>query len=158
MLFGSLVELHAWLHSYLCFSLLEKLFLSNLDSFSTPGYLSSFSNSFYRNLDSFSIVGGSIKLPLAVCWFVPWQILDSCICWWFKLSTPLSIDVSTPLDTSICRALLTFNIKVQCDLVLTFLDLSLSTNLSFHLPKHSLSLQTSFQAIFQAFSSVFFTW
>ena len=36
MLFGSLVELHAWLHSYLCFSLLEKLFLSNLDSFSTP--------------------------------------------------------------------------------------------------------------------------
>ena len=35
MLIGSLVELHVWLHSYLCFSLLEKLFLSNLDSFST---------------------------------------------------------------------------------------------------------------------------
>ena len=32
MLIGSLVELHAWLHSYLCFSLLEKLFLSNLDT------------------------------------------------------------------------------------------------------------------------------
>ena len=27
MVFGSLVELHAWLHSCLCFSLLEKLFL-----------------------------------------------------------------------------------------------------------------------------------
>ena len=54
MLFGSLVEWHAWLHSYLCFSLLKKLFLSNLDSFLTPDYLSSFSPSFYRNLDSFS--------------------------------------------------------------------------------------------------------
>ena len=35
MLIKSLVELHAWLHSYLYFSLLEKLFLSNLDTFST---------------------------------------------------------------------------------------------------------------------------
>ena len=45
MLIGSLVELHTWLHSYLCFFLLEKLLLSNLDTFldtsSTPGYLSS---------------------------------------------------------------------------------------------------------------------
>ena len=37
MLFGSLVVLHSWFHSYLCFSLLEKLFLSNLDTSSTPG-------------------------------------------------------------------------------------------------------------------------
>ena len=36
MLFGSLVELHVWLHSCLCFFLLEKMFLSNLDSSSTP--------------------------------------------------------------------------------------------------------------------------
>ena len=36
ILFGSLVELHAWLHSYLCFFLFEKLFLSNLDNFLTP--------------------------------------------------------------------------------------------------------------------------
>ena len=54
MLFGSLVVLHAWLHSYLCFSLLEKLFLSNLDT--------------CRNLKLFlvaiSIAGGSIeKVP-----------------------------------------------------------------------------------------------
>ena len=59
MLFGSLVELHAWLHLYLCFSLLEKQFLSNLDTSSTPGYLSRFfsfslSQSWYL-LDNFSI-------------------------------------------------------------------------------------------------------
>ena len=36
MLFGSLVDLLVWLHSYLCFSLLKKLFLSNLDSSLTP--------------------------------------------------------------------------------------------------------------------------
>ena len=40
MLFGSLVELHALLHSYLYFSLLEKLFLSNLDtSLTLPRHL-----------------------------------------------------------------------------------------------------------------------
>ena len=110
MLFGSLVELHAWLRSYLCFSLLEKLFLSNLDTFSTPGYISCFSTSSYCNLDSFStarwidqdffwildsfsIVGGSIELPLAFCWFVPRQILDSCICRRFIFSTPLSVEI-----------------------------------------------------------------
>ena len=59
MLFGSLVELHAWLHLYLCFSLLEKQFLSNLDTSSTPGNLSRFfsfslSQSWYL-LDNFSI-------------------------------------------------------------------------------------------------------
>ena len=110
VLFGSLVELYAWLHSYLCFSLHEKLFLNNLDSFSTPGYLSSFSSSSYRNLDSFliarwidrdffwilnsfSTAGGLIKLSLAFCWFVPRQILDSCICRRFVFSTPLSVEI-----------------------------------------------------------------
>ena len=123
MLFGSLVELHASLHSYLCFSLLEKLFLSNLDTSSTPSYLSSFSSSSYRNLDgfltarwinwdffwildSFLTANGSIELPLAFCWFVPRQILDSCICWRFVFSTPGSTNVLIPLNTSICRDLL----------------------------------------------------
>ena len=121
MLFGSLVELHAWLHSYLWFSLLGKLFLSNLDSFSTPGYLLSFSSSFYLNsfstatwinqdffwiLDSFLITDGLIELPLAFCWFVPQQILDSYICRLFVFSTPGLIDISTPPDTFICRDLL----------------------------------------------------
>ena len=36
MLFGSLVELHVLLHSYLCFSLLEKLILSYLNTSSIP--------------------------------------------------------------------------------------------------------------------------
>ena len=79
MLIGSLVELHAWLHSNLCFSLLEKLFLSNLDSFSTPHLsveLLSYFLSQSRHLstarwinqesscpfDSFSTTGGSIEL------------------------------------------------------------------------------------------------
>ena len=83
MLIRSLVELHAWLHSYLCFSLLEKLFLSNLHTSSTPGYLSSFQTFSYRNLNrsliawwinwesswtlnSFSIAGGSIELLFSV--------------------------------------------------------------------------------------------
>ena len=40
MLTGSLVELHAWLHSYLCFSLLEKWFLIYLDTSSiSPRHL-----------------------------------------------------------------------------------------------------------------------
>ena len=43
MLFGSLVELHTWLHSCLCFSPLEKLFLKSwLDTSSIDSYLSSF--------------------------------------------------------------------------------------------------------------------
>ena len=36
MMIASLIELHNWLYSCLCFSLLEKLFLSNLDSSLTP--------------------------------------------------------------------------------------------------------------------------
>ena len=113
LLIGSLVELRAWLHSCLCFSLLEKLFLKTS---LTPGYLLSFQAFSYRNLDRSSIVGGSIeKVPgpsiiggsiellfLCLC-FVPWHLLDSFICWWFfswhlprqmarHLSTPLSVE------------------------------------------------------------------
>ena len=119
MLIGSLVELHAWLHSYLCFSLLEKLFLSNLDTSSTPGYLSSFSTSYlnldsfstamwidrqtFWTLDSFSIASGSIELLYYLFyWIVPRQL---------HLPKPIMLDTySTPLDTSICRDLLNLNI------------------------------------------------
>ena len=97
MLIGSVVELHAWLHSYLCFSFLEKRFLSYLDTSSTPGYLLSFQTFSYHNsdrssttrwidqesswtFDSFSIAGGSIKILFLCLCFVPWHILDSCIC------------------------------------------------------------------------------
>ena len=145
MLIGSLVELHAWLHSYLCFSLLEKLFLSNLDTSSTPGYLSSFSTSYlnldsfsiamwidrqtFWTLDSFSIASGSIELLYYLFyWIVPRQL---------HLPKPIMLDTySTPLDTSICRDLLNSYIYVQCDLFLTFLDLSLDKSISSP-PKHS---------------------
>ena len=62
MLFGSLVELHIWLHSCLCFSPLEKLFLKSwLDTSLTPGYLSSFQAFSYHNLTRSSIASGSIE-------------------------------------------------------------------------------------------------
>ena len=83
--FGSLVELHAWLHSCLCFSLLEKLFLKAI---STPSYLSSFQDFSYRNLDTSSTPGGSIKPHLLCLMFL---YLDT-------FSTPVSID-SQILDT-----------------------------------------------------------
>ena len=62
MLNGSLVELHVGLHSCLCFSHLEKLFLKV--SSTPPRYLavcrasSAFS---YCNRDSFLTPGGSIE-------------------------------------------------------------------------------------------------
>ena len=63
MLLGSLVELHAWLHPYLCFSFLEKRFLSNPNtSLISPRHLA-FCRALkvfsYRNLDRFSTTSGS---------------------------------------------------------------------------------------------------
>ena len=93
MLIGSLVELHAWLHSYLCFSLLEKLF-------STPPWHLAIYWAFQLPLIAITIasrqLGGSIEISfgpstasrqlvdrssffLAFCWFFPQQILDSFI-------------------------------------------------------------------------------
>ena len=87
MVFGSLVELHAWLHSSLCFSLLEKLFLKASStpprhlhniwlSVELPRFFLSQSRhlldtwwvdreSFYP-LNSFSTLGGSIE-PHFLC-------------------------------------------------------------------------------------------
>ena len=59
MLIRSLVELHVGLHSYLCFSHLEKLVLKA--SSTPPRYLAicqAFSTFSYRIPDSFSILGG----------------------------------------------------------------------------------------------------
>ena len=56
ILFGSLVKLHVWLHSCICFSLLEKLFLINLDNCWTPfdswAIYRDSSIAFYRILDT----------------------------------------------------------------------------------------------------------
>ena len=85
MFIGSLVVLQAWLHSYLYFSLLEKLFLSNLDTSSTPRYLSSSYAVFYRNLDTFSVARW---IDRESSW-----ILDSFSIHWGWLDS-----ISTPLD------------------------------------------------------------
>ena len=154
MLIGSLVELHAWLHSYMCFSFLEKLFLSNLDTSSTPRYLSSFSTSSYRNLnsfltarwidrqtfwtlDSFLMASGSIEL---VYYLFCWLFLD-------RSSTVASIDVFyarllTPLDTSIYRDLLNYYLFVQRNPVVILLDVSL--NLSILSPPKTLPFTPNF--------------
>ena len=113
MLIGSLVELHAWLHSSMCFSFLEKLFLSNLDTSSTPGYLSSSLAISYRNLDtssivrwidresswilnSFSTAGGSIELLfmcLLLCISTPSRQLHLSTPFY---STPLFVEITEP--------------------------------------------------------------
>ena len=179
MLFGSLVELHACLHSYLCFSLLEKLFLSNLDSFSTPHRHLVIYQAFQLPLIAISIasrqLGGSIEISsgssiaswqlvdrssflLAFCWFVPRQILNNCICRHLFCSTPGSTDVSTPLNTSIYRDILTFYIKVHT-IRFSLFSISLSTEPSFHLLKLSLShSKPHSQVFFKLFQVFLFTW
>ena len=113
LLIWSLVELHAWLHSYLCFSLLEKLFLSNLDSFSTPSYLLSFSTSSYHHLDSFLTarwIDRQSFWPLD-SWWIDWASLLSFQLNW-SLINPQQLHLLKPfmldayLDTFICRDLL----------------------------------------------------
>ena len=102
MLIGSLVELHAWLHSYMCFSLLEKLFLSNLDSFLTPPRHLAIYRVFQLLLIAILIasrqLGGSIDKisgpSIASRQLVDWSSFCSCI-WWV---VPRHF-----LDTRICR-------------------------------------------------------
>ena len=70
VLIGSLVELYIGLHSYLCFSHLEKLFWKVGSTpprhlFDTLLSVEPFKNFFKRNLDTSSILGGSIEKALA---------------------------------------------------------------------------------------------
>ena len=106
MLIGSLVELHAWLHSYLCFSLLEKLFLNNLNSISTPGYLSSFLTSSYSNLDSFSTARWIYRET-----FCP---LDS-----FSIHRGWLNSISTPLDWSKSSCMHCFSNVLHLSIILS---------------------------------------
>ena len=148
IVFGSLVVLHVWLHSCLCFSLLEKLFLK---ACSTPGYLSSFQAFFLiaistppRHLvdrsesscllDSFStarLIDRAFVLDMVVCSLThAWHLhLSTAI-----FSTPTLTDFLTPLDTFICWDLLIAYIFSSCDLHLIFVDLSLDTSV-FSSPK-----------------------
>ena len=143
MLFGSLVELHTWLHSFLCFSPLEKLFLKSwLDTSSIAGYLSSFLKLFLIAISTAPrhLVDQSRKFLTSR------QLLDT---WWIDrasflllvffflnnfstlyLSTLLfldtySIDGSTPPRHLIYRELLMVFKYTSCNPQLTSVDLSL---------------------------------
>ena len=162
------------IHIYVFFSSWEIVFKQSrqlLDTSSTPGYLSSFSTSSYRNLDSFSttrwvnrqnfwtldsfsIAGGLIELLYYLfCWIVPQQILDNCICRSLLCLTP----VSTPLDTTIYWDLLNYYIFVQGDLFFILLDISL--DLSVLSPPKSLSLTPNFfLKVSSSLFKIFFTW
>ena len=112
MVFGSLVELHARLHSCLCFSLLEKLILK---ASSTPPRHLAICRASKLFLIAISTPGGSIKkapIPsIASRHLVDRSSLISCV-WCFctstlarhlylstaKSSTPSSTPFSTPLD------------------------------------------------------------
>ena len=125
MLNGSLVELHAWFHSYLCFSLLEKWFLGNLDTSSIPPRHLAFCRALklfsYRNLDRSLTAGGSnekvpgsskasqqlvrsIELLFFLLVFLPRHLLDTCNCRWpFSRHLPqqMSRHLSTPSSVEI---------------------------------------------------------
>ena len=79
MLFGSLVELHTWLHSCPCFSPLKKLFLKSwLNTSSIASYLSSFLKLFLIAISTAPrhlVDRSSIILASGV--FLPRQLLDT---------------------------------------------------------------------------------
>ena len=143
MLIGSLVELHVRLHSCLCFSHLEKLLLKVGSR--PPRYLViyraslAFSN---RNLDSFSIPGGSIEngsaSSIASRHLVDW----TSFCSWFWWVVPrYLLDTSTVdkhfLDTSSTDTSIPTSVEIYwlsylsflCNPVLISFDLSLDTSL-----------------------------
>ena len=173
MLIGSSVELHSSLHSYLCFSLLEKRFLSNLDTSQIPlqhlaicRALKVFS---YRNLDRSSTAGGSNdKVPrpsIAFRQLVDRSSFSSCVFALFldTISTSTSVDVVF-LDTFLDRWLDTFRhlylpritkevYILSSRSVSHFFDLSRPVR-TCSSPKHYLSHSKPLpKCFFQAFSS-----
>ena len=155
MLFGSLVELHTWLHSCLYFSPLEncfeKLAQHLLDTSLIASYLSSFRNFFLSQsrqhldtwwidqeslwpLDSSSTPSGSIEHHILLLVFF---ILDSFSTHDLSMLLFLdtcSTDVLTLPRHLICRELLMVYIFSSCDLQLISVDLSLDTS-DFSSPK-----------------------
>ena len=109
-------------------------------------------------LNSFLTPGGSIELLflyLLVCSSTPhWYLLLSMTIF----LTPSSIDVSTPLDTFICRDLLLVYLSflVRSDPHFSQ-SLSLYTSL-ISLPNYLISLQSLFLKVSSRFFYIFFTW
>ena len=136
------------------FSSRKTVFKSLLDTSSTPGYLSSFQAFFfYCNLDTSSTPGGSIeKVP--ICSIARSinraSVLDMVVCSSTHaqhqhpstaiFSTPTSTDFSTPSSVEIY-----WWPKYSPRVIrISFLSISLSIPLSFHLPNLSHSILTSF--------------
>ena len=152
MLIGSLVELHVGLHSWLCFSPLEKLVFKSsstppwylLDTFLSVELLKPFS---YRNPNSSSIPGGSIENALASSIASRHQVDQSSFySWiWFLIARYLldtsAVDkhfldtyLNSFLNTSrylICRALLKVLFKPPRVIWFSFHFISLSIALCF---------------------------
>ena len=164
MLFGSLVELHAWLHSYLCFSLLEKLFLSNLNSSSTPlntwliyrAHLFFFSSqSRYLSIARWIDQETSCPFDTSSIHRVYFAMDTSRK---LHLSKLLKFDTSlTSLNTSICRELLNTYIRVQTQSDPHFLDLSQSVHV-FSPPKPLSLAPNLFLKDSSSLFKFFFTW
>ena len=171
MLIGTLVELHAWLYSYLCFSLLEKWFLSNLDTSSIPPQhlaicqaLKVFS---YCNLDRSSTVGGSNEKVLGSS-TTSWHLVDqssltlvSDVFFYLNTcTTPLSVYskiLDTLLDTLSIELYWGSIYTSSCDPNLISLDLSLDT--SIFLPPKPFSLTLNlFPKGFSSLIKFFLTW
>ena len=148
MLIGSLVELHVGLHSWLCFSPLEKLVFKSgstpprylLDTLLSVELLKPFS---YRNPDSSSIPCGSIEnAPTSLIAFRHLVDRSSFCSWiWFLLLDTLAVDkhfldtyLDSFLDTSryfICRTLLKVLFKPPHAIRFSFHSISLSIALYF---------------------------
>ena len=170
ILIGSLVKLHAWLHSYLCFSLLEKRVLSYLDTSLIPAQHLAIYRASKLFLIAISIdprqLGGLIeKVPgplIASRYLVDWSSFCSCVFTLFldTSSTASSADVvfldtflKRWLDTSIYRELLKLYILVCRDPVLI-------SSICLHLFTSQITLSHSkplSQVFFKLFQ-FFFTW
>ena len=172
MLFGSLVKLHTWLHSYLCFSPLKKLFLKSwLDTSLIASYLLSFLSFFsYRNLDSTSTPDGSIEKVFDLSTTPQHRVDRSSImsCFWCFSSSTASWHMIcrrcfflTParqmsrhhLDTSFVENYW-WSINSPRAIRSSLLSISLSILQTFHLPNLSHSLQTSSLGILKLSSSL----
>ena len=170
MVFGSLVVLH----SCLCFSLPEKLFLK---ACSIP----SWHLAIYRASKLFSL---SQSRHLLDTWWIDWEssclldsflktrsinrafVLDMMVCSSTHarhlhlsttfFSTPTSSDYSIPFDTFICWDLLMAYIFSSCDLQLIFVDISLDTSV-FSSPKPFSLTPIFFLKVSSSFFKIFFT-
>ena len=175
MWIGSLVELYVRLHSYLCFSPLEKLFWNAGSTpprhlFDTLLYVELFKPFSYHNLDSSSIPGGSIEnAPASLIAFRHLVDRSSFCSWIWFLVAQYFLDTSaiddhfldTYLDTSwylICWALLKVLFKPPYAIRFSFHSIYLSIALSFLSQKLSFHSNHVPQGFFQAFSRFFFSW